>query len=79
MDLVLTEHKNHWKTLLDAANYHVSMHVVAANTTTCQCYWWHWQAFVWPHVDDYLQNLPHEEQVSLCQAFVEWTQQGKLG
>jgi len=79
MDLVLPEHKNHWKTLLDAANHHITMGVVAASNTKCQRYWRHWQDFVQPHSDDYLQSLPRKEQISVCQAVIEWTRQGKLG
>jgi len=55
------------------------MGMVAASNMKRQHYWRHWQDSIWPHFDDYLQSLPCKEQISVCQAVIEWTRQGKLG
>jgi len=74
-----TEHQHLWETLLSAANTNVANGVVAANNQQRIRYWQHWQQFLPPHFSPYLQNLHHEEQISVFQAFIEWVRRGHIG
>jgi len=68
-----------WQDLLSTANHHVATGVVAANNQQRNCYWHHWCAFLPPHINPYLQDMPREHQLAILQAFIEWTRGGNLG
>jgi len=71
MDHVPARQKDNWKTLLHAANQHVTHGVVAANNEQRIRYWRHWRNHLWANLHPCLQNVDREEQIAILQVFAE--------
>ncbi len=68
-----------WKSLFNSVNADTNAGVVASTHATRQRYWRHWQEFLPPGFDPYLQDLAPAERIALLQGFARRVREGGFG